>query len=468
MTSSLPRRLGFFVLSAALLAGSACSRSGNDGGAAASPPPPAAVPGGPVTSPAELDAIVDALADRCLAVTDDATTEATLTAARAAYARGDTDIPLSVQGCTRMFVQRSGGDESYAAVFGPPFGFRYDPVTFEVKKTASMISWSTGADGRREVRGDLDADGIYELSETVVPEVSMVSQRTTPSGEVKQRTTAKVGAGGLRLEITEESADEGTLGVTAKYESARVARKCTTDPPPGAPPPPSSPPKPASPFPPSPHEVPCTGEQLQKLETLLVKATEGGEKCMAGTGMLDVRFRLLRQMATTSFDFKCTDDGSFIAANDGGYGGVFPGRALLWINPTLFSAVEAEQVATIYHELLHFFFGHDHDMEALADGADMVKSDQVYACEYLCFAKKPNTCHLAACTKKKICQVDRSAFEQKTGKELESCWTGHQVGALCRKGAGERQWCTTKAECDAACGGQECESKSISCDEDCR
>ena len=185
--------------------------------------------------------------------------------------------------------------------------------------------------------------------------------------------------------------------------------------------------------------------------------------------MLDIRFRMLRQMATTSFDFKCTDDNTFVAANDGGYGNVFPGRALLWINPILFTAVEAEQTATLYHELMHFFFGHDHDIEALADlSTNLAYTDRVYACEALCFSKKANRCHLAACKKKKVCEVDPYAFEKKTGKTLESCYSGHQVGALCRKGPGQRQWCTTKSECDAACGGQECESKSISCNDDCR
>ncbi len=465
MQSAILRRLGFLTSTTALCVTFACSRDPSGTGS----PPPVPIADGGVAAPPELDDYVQKLAERCETITEDATTEATLGEARAAYKHGETDIALSTKGCTRLFVQKSGEVETFSAVMSPPFGIKVDPTTFEVKRTAAMITWSTGADGKKEVRGDLDADGFAELKETVVPNVSLVSERLKPSGEVIERTTAKVGEGGLRLEVTEESDDDGKLAVSGKYDTARVAQKCSTDPPPGAPPPPSTPPKPASPFPPSPHEIPCTTEQLRQLESLLAKATNGGADCMEATGMKDIRFRLLRQMATTSFDFKCTDDETFVAANDGGYGNVFPGRTLLWINPILFTAVEAAQTATLFHELMHFFFGHDHDIEALADlSTNLAYTDRVYACEQLCFAKKPNTCHLAACKKKKICEVDRSGFEQKSGKTLETCWTGHQVGALCRKRPGERQWCTTKSECDAACGGQECESKSISCDNDCR
>ncbi len=464
MQRSLLRRLGFLAVSGALCAALACSRDSNSGGSSL---PPVPIPDGGVASPPELDGYVEKLVERCESITDDTTTEATLRDARAAYKRGETDISLSTKGCIRLFVQKSGEVETFSAVMSAPFGVKIDPVTFEVKRTASMMTWSTGVEGRREVRGDLDADGFAELRETAVPNVSFVSERAAPNGEVTERTTAKVAEGGLRVEVTEESKDDaGKLAVSGKYDGARVSRKCTGDPPPDSTPPPSGPPKPAPPFPPPPHEVACSPDQLQKLETLLEKATNGGSDCMQATGMQDIRFRLLRQMATTSFDFKCTDDDSFVAANDGGYGNVFQGRALIWINPLLFTAVDAEQVATLYHELMHFFFVHDHDVEALSD--NLGYADRVYACEQLCFAKKPNTCHLAACKKKKICDVNKSDFENKLGKEIDSCWSGHQVGALCRKKPGERQWCTTKSECDAACGAQECESKSISCDENCR
>lgn len=468
MERSFFARLGFLALTGGLCAVIACSRDSNNTGNGS--PPPVPIPDGGVAAPPELDDYVQKLVERCESITDDTTTEATLRDARAAYKRGETDISLSTKGCVRLFVQKSGEVETFSAVLSAPFGVKVDTTTFEVKRTAAMITWSTGPDGKKEVRGDLDADGFAELKETVVPNASLVSERLEPSGKVTERTTAKVGEGGLRVEITEESEDEdGKLAVSGKYDGARVSRKCSTDPPPGTTPPPSTPPKPPSPFPPPPHEIPCTPEQLSKLESLLEKATNGGADCMQATGMQDIRFRMLRQMATTSFDFKCTDDNSFVAANDGGYGNVFPGRALIWINPLLFTAVEAEQTATLYHELMHFFFVHDHDIEALADmSTSLGYADRVYACEQLCFAKKPNSCHLAACTKKKICKVDKYGFEQKLGKEIDSCWTGHQVGALCRKNPGERQWCTTKAECDAACGGQECESKSISCNENCR
>ena len=461
-------RLGPFILAAGVSAVLACSRDASSGHAS-NAPPPVPIPDGGVAAPPELDGYVQKLVERCESITDDTTTEASLHEARAAHDRGETDIALSTKGCVRLFVGKSGGVETFSAVMSAPFGMRIDPTTFEVKRTAAMITWSTGANGTREVRGDLDADGFAELKESVVPNVSLVAERVEPSRGVIERTTAKVGADGLRVEITEESEEDGKLAVSAKYDGARVSRKCTSDPPPGSDPSPSTPPKPAPPFPPPPHEVPCTSEQLRQLESLLEKATAGGADCMQATGMQDIRFRMLRQVATTSFDFKCTDDNSFVAANDGGYGNVFVGRALIWINPILFTAGEAEQTATLYHELMHFFFVHDHDIEALADGTPSLGyADRVYACEQLCFAKKPNTCHLAACKKKKICEVDKYGFEQKLGKEIDSCWSGHQVGALCRKGPGERQWCTTKTECDAACGGQECESKSISCDENCR
>ncbi|MBX3204469.1 MAG: hypothetical protein KF764_05340 [Labilithrix sp.] len=460
MPGPLSSRLFVTVLVGGLSALLACSRASNGA------PPAEPTPDGGVFVPAELDAYIEELASRCATVEDDAPAEATLREARAAYKRGETDIALSVKGCTRLFVQRSGDREVFSAVLSPPFGVSFDNETMTVKRTAAMISWSTGPDGKTEVRGDLDGDGIAELRESAVPGASLVSELTDARGTVKQRTRAKVAADGLRVEVTEESETDGRLGVTATYEGARVARKCTGDPTPGSDPPPATPPRPASPFPESPHEIACSPEQLQKLDALLEQATNGGSACMEATGMLDIRFRLLRQMATTSFDFKCTDDPTFVAANDGGYGNVFGGRALIWINPLLFTAVNAEQVATLYHELMHFFFVHDHQVEALAP--DLSYADRVYACEQLCFGKKANRCHLAACTKKKICEVDKTGFERRMGKEIEACWTGHQVGALCRKKPGERLWCTTKAECDAACGGQECESKSISCNQNCR
>ncbi|HVH42618.1 MAG TPA: hypothetical protein VM925_09745 [Labilithrix sp.] len=469
MHRSLFRRIGFLTLTTGFLGALACSRSSSSNGGDAGTNVTPSTDGG-VTVPAELDGFVQKLVERCQTLTaDDPSTEATLREARAAYKRGETDIALTTQGCTRMFVQRSGDKETFVAVASPPFGIKYDPTTYEVKRTAATMSWSTGADGKKEVRGDLDADGFDEIKETVVPDVALVSEIVAPDGAIKKRTTAKVAADKLKVEITEELDADGVLKVSTTYEAARVAHKCTTDPPPDTQPPPSTPPKPASPFPPSPHEIACTPDQLAKLDVLLEKATNGGATCLDAAGMPDIRFRLLRQMASTSFDFKCTDDKTFVAANDGGYGNVFSGRALLWINPILFTAVEGEQTATLYHELMHFFYGHDHAVEALADySTNLQYADQVYACEQLCFAKNANSCHLAACKKKKICEVDKYAFEQKLGREIQSCWSGHQVGALCRKGPGQRQWCTTKSECDAACGGQECESKSISCDEDCR
>lgn len=473
-------RRGLFFAAAGLGALIACSSTPSDEhdpdhqSPDASYPDGGTGPGGEMTTPPELDAIVEGIVERCMMVEDDASTEEVLQQARAAYARGDSDIPLSAQGCTRLFVQRSGATETYAAVISPPFGAKFDPETYVVTRTAATLAWTTGANGRRELRGDLDADGFVELRETVEPNTTLFSERYSDDKVLVARTSAKVAPDGLRIDVTEEGVTEegeegGALAVKAKYQVARVAHKCTTDPPPSPTPPPTTPPKPASPFPPPPHEVACTPDQLQKLESLLVKATTGGAACMEGAGMKDIRFRLLRQMATTSFDFKCTDDPTFVAANDGGYGNIFAGRALLWINPILFTAVEGEQTATLYHELMHFFAGHDHDVEALADySTNLAYTDQVYACEQLCFSKKANTCHLAACQKKKICNVNKTTFENATGKTLESCWSGHQVGALCRKGFGERQWCTTKSECDAACGGQECESKSLSCDDDCR
>jgi hypothetical protein len=464
MKTSLSARL--LTLTASLCAVVACSR-GDNGSGGGDPAPPST--GGDIVIPAELDGVVQKLAERCESITDDSSTEETLREARAAYKRGETDISLSTKGCTRMFLQRTADRETFSAVMSQPFGFGVDTKTLELKRTAAMMFWATFPDGRIEVRGDLDANGVPELKESVVPNVAVITEQLSASGGLQHRTTAKVGADGLRVDVTEESVEDGKLAVSAQYAGARVSRKCSTDPPPDTAPPPTTPPRPASPFPPSPHEIACSPEQLVKLDSLLEKATNGGSSCMEATGMQSIRFRLLRQMATTSFDFKCTDDKSFVAANDGGYGNVFPGRALIWINPILFTAVEAEQTATLYHELMHFFFVHDHDVEALADNStNLAYADRVYACEQLCFAKKPNTCHLAACTKKKICNVDKYAFEQMMGKEIESCWSGHQVGALCRKKPGERQWCTTKAECDAACGGQECESKSISCDDDCR
>ena len=467
MKGSLTGRLGLLALAAGLLAVIACERDSNGGSSHDSPP---ITTDGGVEAPPELDGYVQELVSRCESITDDETSEASIHEARAAYKRGDTDIPLSVKGCTRLFVKKSGDRETFSAVLAPPFGITVDQKTFEVKRTSAMMSWSTAADGKTELRGDLDADGFAELRETAVPNVSLISERVTPSGEIKARTTVKVLEGGLSVDVKEEAEDEGgQLATIATYQGARVARKCTGDPEPGNPPPPTTPPRPASPFPESPHEIACAPEQLMKLESLLERATSGGGSCMEAAGMPDIRFRMLRQVATTSFDFKCTDDKTFVAANDGGYGNVFPGRTLLWINPLLFTGADWEQVSTLYHELMHFFFVHDHQIEALADqSTNLAYADRVYACEQLCFGPKPNSCHLAACTNKKICKVDKYAFERKTGKEIDSCWTGHQVGALCRKKPGERKWCTTKAECDAACGGQECESKSISCNENCR
>jgi hypothetical protein len=462
------------LVSAALATTMACSKSSSPvsddpPSEGTTTPPDTTPPSGNPTSGA-LSASIEKRFQDCLPLASDPTadpvTEASFHAARAAIEAGETDVALSEKGCTRFVADKT---KRLTAVYGLPYGIAIAKDGSSVSYVASSIV-VTETDTGSVTEGDLDADGLIDLRDTVVNGTSRTLEHFDKQGAVVARSKAVPASDNRRITVTDEGLVKGKLSPTKTYDTAKVAQKCDGDPPPGAPPPssPTNTPKAKSPFPQGPSEVACSADQRAKVDALLERAARNGTTCLGGANLPELKFRLLRELATKSFVVKCTDSDDFVAAMDGAYGRLFPGRTLLWVNVKLFTGSEAEQEGTLFHELLHFFEGHDGDVEALADGStNLGYADRVYACERLCYSSKANRCHLAACQGKKVCEVDPSAFERTTGKKLEACWSGHQVGALCRKAPGQRQWCTTAAECDAACG-QPCESKSISCNESCR
>ncbi len=401
-------------------------------------------------------------------------------AAPSVYASGATDISLSPSRCTRFLVTREGNRVVSEMLVRAPFEVTYDPQTAQPTYHPAAVSrWTYTADGET-FTGDYDGDGFDEARMRVSYEKEAVRETHAPSNDaVLERTTATVAPGGGVIEVKHEALVDGALRVTRSVVAPLLQQTCN---PPQKKPPPPAPPNGV-------YDGPtrnCTDAERTALADLISTGLQKGSGCLFAAGMQAESDLVLKTYIRNDARIDCTDDEKqdFWAANETGYMNFFPGKVRLIFHSKLFSQPQAFQEGTVGHELFHFFDVHDKDLEAAAGEEELRRSDPVYACEYLCFGSKPNTCHLAACMQKKIgtgwhgksCPGDidgqaRYKIEKARGDgvSIESCNSGHQVGALCRSKSNgtEVQFCTTEAECVQECGGS-CESKSLSCLPDCR
>lgn len=403
-----------------------------------------------------------------------------LSAAVTAYAAGATDIPLSPSKCTRLFVTREGGRVVAETLVRGPFQPTLDPATSElVYRPAALARWTYGA-AETLATGDYDGDGFAEARLRVVPEKEAVREERAPNDVVITRTTAKVAPEGGVVEVTREELEDGQLRPKRVVRASLLQRACN---PPQKKPPPPTPPSGVWQGP----TRACTGAERDQISKLVSTALQKGTGCLFAAGMRAESDQVLLTYLRNEARFDCSDDPKidFWAANESGYMNFFPGKIRLIFNTRMFGESQAFQEGTVGHELFHFFDVHDGDLEAAADESQLRMSDPVYACEALCFSSKPTTCHLAACQQKKLStrwknqscdgtlkQDDVYKVERARGDgvTISSCSSGQQVGSLCRSKTNgtEVQFCTTDAECAAACAGGTCESKSLSCLPDCR
>ncbi len=485
MVSSMTRlrflglTLGSLALVGAALLQGACS----DGAGEASPSGDGQPPSS--SSSGATAAQVQALGKWCMddpqrQIGDHAIGGAEIEAARAAYAAGATDIPLSPSKCTRLFVTREGDRIASETLVRAPFEVSVDPKTYELVYTPAAITrWTYVPDGET-FAADYDGDGFDEARMRVTYEKEAVREERAPGSDaILARTTATIAPGGGVVDVVAEELVDGALAVTRRVRAPLLQKACN---PVQKKPPPPTPPKGV-------FEGPtraCTDAERDAISKLISTALQKGSGCLYAAGMRAQSDQLLRTYIRNEARFDCTDDAKLElwAANETGYMNFFPGKIRLIFFSQLFSQPQSFQEGTVGHELFHFFDVHDPDLEAAASTEQLEMSDPVYACEALCFGDKPNTCHLAACQQRKLSSswkgkrcdgtVDRDdAYEiekaRGDGVSIASCTSGQQVGALCRSKTNgtEVQFCTTEAECAAACGGS-CESKSLSCLPDCR
>jgi len=401
-----------------------------------------------------------------------------LLAAQQAFAAGKDDIAISPSGCTRLLIDRSdAGVITSELMFSPPF--KNDP-TQDGFFFSSRI-WAYASTGYT-LTIDSDTDQFFETRGKVVYEQSAVFEQHAPSNDVViARKTVKVSSDGRSLEVKEEDASSGTLGVKASYSSALVQRTCR---------PSEDKPAPID----FTTKQPATLNTRACLETELTTARDAmnegvikGARCLNGAGLDAKSTEVLHNFVRNDFKVECASDlgTGVVSVNDRGYHNLFPGKARLVFQDVFFnkgSGNDAEHAGTAFHELMHFTEIHDPDLESAALDSDMRLIDQVYGCEYACFGDLATVCHLAACMGKTVstkgnmtsCKgtLDDAAisrFNESRARPLGSCTTGKQVGALCKneKTTGKNVFCTTEMECNSACAGP-CESKSISCDPACR
>ncbi len=344
---------------------------------------------------------------------------------------------------------------------------------------ASVARW-TYTDAGVSFVADYDGDGFDEARLRVTYGKDAVLEERAPAGDVVlSRITSTLDETQSLVTVVTEQLVDGALRTTRTVTASMFQKSCN---------PPQPKPAPPKPGPVAPWNGPtraCTDAERTKISSLVSTALQKGTGCRWAAGLQAQSDQVLKGYIRSDVKFDCIDGSpGFWAANDGGYAQVFPGKQRFIVNSALFGESQAFQEGTIGHELFHLFDVHDGDLEASADGAQLALTDPVYACEYLCFGSKPNTCHLAACQQKKVStswkgkscsgtvkNEDLSKIERARGDgvSISSCNSGHQVGALCRNGKGgaEVQFCTTEAECNAACGGS-CDSFSLSCLPDCR
>jgi hypothetical protein len=414
-------------------------------------------------------------------VFDDVPGAAEILAARASFAAGGTDIPLSPSKCTRLWVKRdAAGAIVEETIVHAPFKLDIDAaagtVVFHPAALGHWIYTPTGY----TFRGDYDADGFDEFRSSVTYEKSSVFEERAPSNDaVLARTTGTVQGGALSIQ--REAVVDGTLTTTRNFVTSVRQKSCN---------PPAPKPDPVDPTA-GPVDLPtraCTAGESDTINKTISTALQKGTGCLLAAGMQAQSDAVLKTFVHSELKLDCIDhfanpDDAFSAANDRGYMDAFPGKARLIVYTGILGRPQNELDGLIGHELFHFFGAHDHDLNAAATEDQMRYSDQVYACEYLCFGSMPNRCHLAACQGKKaptswnaksctgdLRDSDITAIEKARGDgvSIGDCTGGKQVGALCRSNAaGQVQFCTTEIECEVSCGGP-CESQSIACLPDCR
>lgn len=404
---------------------------------------------------------------------------ALITAAAGAYASGANDIALSPSKCTRLLVTREGGKVTAETLVRGPFTIDFDQAKGDiVYKPTSVARWAYTDEGER-FAADYDGDGFDESRlEVVYGKKAVREEHAAGSDQIVERTTSTIAPEGGVVEAKTEQLVDGQLVVTRTVTAPMLQESCN---PVQKKPPPPTPPKGA-------WEGPtraCTTQERDQISKLISTALQKGTGCLFAAGMRAQSDQVLKTYIRNEARFDCTDDAKLEmwAANESGYMNFFPGKIRLIFFSGLFSQSQGFQEGTVGHELFHFFDVHDPEMEKAATEDQLRMSDPVYACEYLCFGSKPTTCHLAACQQKKLstgwkgksCQgnlkqddVYKIEKARGDGVSIQSCSGGFQVGALCRGNAqGDIQFCTTEAECNAACGSP-CESKSLSCLPDCR
>lgn len=402
---------------------------------------------------------------------------AELAKAPSTYASGAAEIVLSPSKCSRMLVSREGGRVVAETIVRGPFTAGYDGGAI-VYRPAAIARFTYSNDGE-QLSADYDGDGFDEARIAVTYEKEAVLEERAPSDVVLSRTTAIVAASGGVVEVKREERIDGVLTEKRRTEAGLLQRSC--NPVQKKPPPPT---KATGAY--QGNTRACTDAERTAISGLISTGLQKGSGCLYAAGMRAQSDLVLKTYIRSEAKFECTDDAKegYWAANETGYMNLFPGKIRMLFFSKLFSQPQSFQEGTVGHELFHFFDVHDPDLEAAASEPQLRMSDPVYACEYLCFGKNPNTCHLAACQQKKLstswkgksCDGTMSRDDvykiekaRGDGVSIASCTMGQQVGALCRSktGGAEVQFCTTEVECATACGGS-CESKSLSCLPDCR
>ncbi len=425
-----------------------------------------------------LDAYVADLADKCtqsLLTTNnvDPLTTDSLAAARTAFANGESDIPLSPSGCTRLLVQRSGSEITSETIIGAPLVM--DRSTF---KWRMGISKWTYANGSQTELYDRDADGFFEHRIATTYETSSVQETYGPGNVLVARTTATVVSGGKRMDVKTEVLRDGSL-VTIDASNVSVIQPLCY--------PPQNRPSEVTEAGPddSTQTRPCTPAESKQFNDAVGQAVVKETGCLHAAGHTEIADVVLKHVVHDEIKLECSDDyseGQWAAANDRGYRDMFPGKSRILVSGKGFTP---DLVSTLGHEFSHFGMSHFQELEAAGTVNGFVQkelslSDPVYACEAACFSPTATLCNLAACMGKTMSSVkgnckgtlttdDIQRFQQARGSSLGACTTGHQVGALCQNVGGGPQvmLCTTQAECNVACG-LPCKSYSLSCDPACR
>ena len=442
--------------------------------------------GGPVGGPPlppQLESKLEELGTTCIQLMvnydGDPIEWSLIEAGRAAYAQGATDIALSQSGCTRMYVDRDGATVKSAWIVAPPFVVvALDPrlPPFFLGSLSAWVPASTG----EGFFVDADGDGYFEHRENVEYEKKAVIEAfAQPTNSVSWRRTVTVTADSRFYDIKDERFDTGGAPVTTT-SSAPISQKACD--PAGNKPPPKDP---TSKQPADVQTRPCTPDERSKIWKSMGEANLKGNRCLWALGKRDASDKVLHTFIRGEPTFECTDeDQGFIAANDRGFANLFPDQYRMIFHSDFFTKdpLSAQAAGTAFHELLHFVGTHDGDLEAAASEANLRLTDPTYACEYACFGDNATECHMAACLGKtmstswkgKKCtgtldDTMRAKLEKARGKPLAGCATGHQVGALCRSfgGGANVLFCGTLLECEGMCQDK-CESKSLSCLDDCR